>query len=161
MSTETHTLASLAGEAYGEFERRERPDGESYTTLKDGAPRWLQDLVYKAHGNMLPDDWRYATIRAALGFISDSDLESADDAHDANGEFSDGNVDTFNSARFAWLASHLTRAGYCDDAAGEFGYTVESDGITGLIGLGQYAESGEVYSIVVDGLAAHLDSLVS
>jgi hypothetical protein len=150
------SLAELAGDAYSHFETRERPDGESYTTLRDSAPEWLHELVRSAHDDMLPDDWRYATIRSALGFISDTDIESVDDAHDAASEFADSNVDAYTGARLAWLSSHLSRAGYCDDAASEFGYSIESDGIVGLIGLGQYAEGSEVFASVVDSLSAQL-----
>lgn len=152
------SLVTLAGEAYDLFETRERSDGGSYTALRDGAPEWLQELVRSAHGDMLPDDWRYATIRAALSFIHDNDVESADDAHDVAGEFADQNVDTYTNARLAWLSSNLNRAGYCDDAASEFGYTVESDGIISMIGLGQYAESSEVFASVVDSLDSQLSA---
>lgn len=145
------SISDIAGKAYAEFERRTRDDDSSYIVLKDSAPDWLHDLVRSAHGEFLPDDWRYASIRAALGAIHDAGADDPDDLDDLDHEFADGNVDTYNAARFAWLASNLNRAAYCDDAAEEFGYDAER-GIVHLIALGQYAESMEVFQSVVESL---------
>lgn len=60
------TVQQLAAEAYGCFETAERQDGETFWRLKDGSPEWVTDLVLNAHGDFLPDDWRYACIGAAL-----------------------------------------------------------------------------------------------
>jgi hypothetical protein len=151
-------MATLAGEAYDLFETRTRLDSdETYDSLKDDAPQWLQDLVHDAHGSMLPDDWRYATIRAALGFIHDGGLEDVDAAHDASSEFADDNVDVYTGARLEWLGSHLDRPAYCDMATNDFGPT--DSGIIDLIGLGQYLESQEVFGIVVRHLDERLEVL--
>jgi hypothetical protein len=146
-------IYELAGEAYGQFETRARNDGENYVTLKDNAPEWLQDLVHDAHGDFLPDDWRYQSIRDAIGFIHDVEPGDLNDGH----EFADQNVDTYTGSRFAWLASNLQRAGYCDEAAAEFGTDPEG-GIVQLIGMGQYMESLEVWASVVEGLREQIDA---
>jgi hypothetical protein len=160
MNASTITISSLADEAYALFQRRERDNGESFTSLKDTAPEWLHDLVREAHGEFLPDDWRYDAIRSALGDIGDSGAETADDLDDVAHEFADGNVDTYNAARIAWLASHLSRAGYCDDAAQEFGFEVTQErGIFDLIGLGQYRESEEIFQSVRESLEARLEEM--
>lgn len=158
MTTTTNTLAELAGLAYGQFERRTRDDDSAYVTLRDDAPEWLGDLVHEAHGDLLPDDWRYESIRSALSHIHDCDYADADEAHDGASEFADGNVDTYNGARVEWLGSHLARGGYCDEAAEELGWD-PSAGIYGLIGLGQYRESEEIYFSVVGSLGERLDEL--
>ena len=46
------------------FETRQRKDEAKteYVVLKDTAPDWCQDVVFKAHGNMGPDDQRYACV---------------------------------------------------------------------------------------------------
>ena len=42
-----------------------RADGETFTTLADDAPAWLQEAVREAHQGDLPNDWVYAECRAA------------------------------------------------------------------------------------------------
>jgi hypothetical protein len=157
MSTDM-TLGKLAGEAYGCFEARKRLDGESYVALRDDAPEWLSGLVRAAHGDMLPDDWRYDAIHSALGFLHDTDPDSEDEAWDLSGEFADSNVDVYTGPRLAWLASNLQRAGYCDSAAAEFGADDDAS-ITEQVGLGQYAESSEVFGEVLRGLVERLELL--
>lgn len=150
MSAMTIDIETVAGEAYGWFERAERPDGETFTRLKDGAPDWLSDLVYEAHnaGDMLPDDWRYACIRAVIGAVHD---DGEDDAH----EFADSYVDAYTAARFAWLASDLRRQGYIDDAISELGMEPTGD-VAAMIGWGQYMEAREVFESVVESLEAEV-----
>jgi hypothetical protein len=158
--TEVPTLAQLADEASGFFERRSRSTGdeaETFVALRDNAPEWLSELVRSAHGDMLPDDWRYRIIERAVDRISDYNLETSDDAHDAAGEFADGAVDIYTADRLAWLASNLERVGYCDRAAGEFGDSAGD--IVATIGLGQYAEASEVYGLVVEALEERRSAL--
>lgn len=143
--TTAHTIIDLAGIAYSAFHRVERGE-KTITTLADDAPDWLHDLVHEAHGDMLPDDWRYDVIREALGFIH----ENGGDLDDLAAEFAD-DVDVYSSALLEWLASNLTRAGYCDTAAEELGSPDSSD-IMRLIGMGQYLERREVFDSVRQSL---------
>ena len=152
---ETATVQALAGEAYswfetarratGDTETGPREEGERYTRCKDGAPEWVTELVHDAHGDFLPDDWRYDAICSALEFISETD-----DPEDGASEWADSNVDVYTGARLAWLASNLNRAGYCVDAAGEYGSSATD--IVAMIGQGQYAESREVFYAVLSAL---------
>lgn len=144
-------IARLAGEAYDWFETATRVGSdETFDRLKDGRPEWLQELVREAHGEFLPDDWRYSAIRSALAWIHDND------GNDESGEFADSEVDVYNAARVKWLGSHINRGSYCDEAASEFGYN-EEQGVYGLIGMGQYLEAGEVFGSVYSQLAAIVD----
>ena len=152
------TFDQLAGQAYDAFERRTRDDDTGYTTLRDDAPEWVQELVREAHGDFLPDDWRYASIRSALSEIHDNGYSGADEAREMAHEWADGNVDAYTGHRLAWLASNLNRAGYCDDAADDLGFD-PSQGIIQLIGLGQYRESEEIWAAVVDALEEHAAEL--
>lgn len=150
-------LYKLAGEAYDAFrltdpDRGERPD---IIILRGDAPEWVHDLAREAHGDLFPDDWRYASIRSALGAIHDSEPDNLDEyAH----EWADRNVDTYNGSRTAWLASNLSRAGYCDDATDEFG---PAESIFDAIGRGQYMESLELYAAVAQALRDRADALES
>jgi hypothetical protein len=155
MSIMTTEIQDKAREAYDWFEiaKRDEADPESsFVRLKDGAPEWITQLVYDAHGNFLPDDWRYDKIQDALEFIMD--VEYPDDG---NSEFADGAVDIYTADRIKWLGSNLNRVGYCDEAAEEFGWgwspgNVDNGGIVELIGLGQYAEAEEIYASVLNSL---------
>lgn len=147
------TVQTLASEAAGWFETAERVEGDSdtrYTRTKEGRPDWVHDLVWSAHGDgaLLPDDWRYACILAALYAISE-----ADDVDEYATEFADGYVDVYTSERLAWLASHASRVEYVDEATAEIG----NPGMDTLarIGLGQYQEAHEVYGLVVRELKSH------
>lgn len=160
--TKTQTISGLAGEAYGYFETRKRgdePDAERFVSLKDERPDWLQELVFEAHGHgdYLPDDWRYQTIRDAIGHIHDSGAESADDLEDSAHEFADQNVDVYTGSRYAWLASNLRRSGYVDEARDEGLIGPDAD-VAEQIGVGQYEESREVFASVLQSLAERLDS---
>jgi hypothetical protein len=140
------TIQDAAREAGAYFETATRDDGTEFVRTKDGTPQWVTNLVHEAHGEFLPDDWRYEVIRDALDWI-----EEADDPEDGSGEFADQTVDVYNSARLAWLASNLNRASYCDEAAAEFGGE-ERVSIFDQIGQGQYMEASEVYSLVLRAL---------
>lgn len=145
MTTST-TLESLAAEAASYFERRTRGDDE-IVTLKDNRPEWAQDLTREAHGDFLPDDWRYACIKSALDWLANG---GDPEAH----EWADAEVDIYTGARFAWLSSNLQRQGYCDEAIAEFG---EVEDTASLIGMGQYFEAQEVMRLVVEFLEARAE----
>lgn len=153
----TATVSDLAREAYAALETRQRDSGESFTTTKDDAPQWVRDLVYAAHGDFLPEDWRYDCIHSALSHIADSGADDADDLDDAGHEFADGHVDVYTGARLQWLASNLNRPAYVDDAVDEMG-AADLD-TTERIGLGQYAESLEVFESVRRSLADRQDDV--
>ncbi len=115
--------------------------------LCDNAPQWAVDVVRKAHGDMMPDDWRYHVIRAACEYLS----EDRDDDH----EFADGQVDVYTSDRTAWLASSLDRVAYVVDAAADYG--ARPDPID-AIAQGQYAEAEEILDLVRSALGDVVDA---
>jgi hypothetical protein len=144
--TSTQDRAREAAEWFEVAERVEGDEDSRYIRTKDGCPEWVTQLVYSAHGDFLPDDWRYNVIQDALEAIAESD-----DPEDAAGEFADSAVDVYTHARLKWLASNLNRAAYCDEAAQEFGAEGSPD-IISMIGLGQYYEASEVYGLVLRAL---------
>lgn len=151
MTTTIHTLAS---EAYEHFTTKVRGE-DTIVVLKDDAPEWVGDLVREAHGaDFLPDDWRYAAIRSALGAIAG---EATDEIDDLGAEWADGHVDVYTHARLKWLASNLTRVAYCDEAREEYG-EARDGGIVGIIGMGQYAECREVFGFVRGALESELEA---
>jgi hypothetical protein len=140
------TIQDKAHEAYEWFETATRGDGSSYVRTKDGRPEWVQDLVFTAHGEFMPDDWRYRKIVEALEFIADNEAPE-----DTSYEFADGAVDVYTSLRLAWLASNLNRASYCDEAI-ENGMVDAKAGVSEIIGAGQYEEAGEIFGLVLSEL---------
>lgn len=152
MASNETPIAKLASVASTWFEAKCRENGETFLNLRDDRPEWLLDLVRDAHNGMLPDDWKYAAILSALDSIGEG--YSTDEEHH---EWCDGEVDVYNNARSAWLASHLDRAGYCD-AAKEEGLADGSEGIFDLIGIGQYQELREIFGFVWDSLTERLEA---
>lgn len=151
---EPYGVQDAARAAAGWFEGRTRDDGSRFVTLRDGAPEWIRDLVYEAHGDFLPEDWRYACIAAAVDAIAEDEDADA-------GEFADDQVDVYTSDRLRWLSSNLNRAAYCDEAAEELGHDMSrEDGIVGLIGLGQYQEASEVFGLVLRGLETRVGEVI-
>lgn len=143
-------LAELAGQLYDAMETRQRGE-DSITVMKDDAPEWVKDLVFAAHGDFGPDDYRYEAIRETAGFLHDN---PSIDPDDAASEFADDQVDIYNANRYRWLASNLNRAGYVDEATEEFG---PAENVTDAIGRGQYMELQEVYNSVLQSLRDHLE----
>ena len=141
----TRTVQELAQELAEAFEGATRTDGAKYRRLKDGSPEWMSDVIREAHGDMLPDDWRYECIEDAAVAIADAD--GADELDELEFEFSD-NVDVYSSDLIAWLGSHGHRQGYCDDAVDELGYDGKG-GIESVIRCGQFLERREVFASVL------------
>lgn len=158
MTDNTPALVALAGTASEHFQHRTREDGTEYVSRTDDAPDWIADLCYAAHGSgdFLPDDYRYAWTLEALHVIAEACEE--DELEDLAHDFAN-DMTPYTSERIAWLASNLTRTGYCDDAAREYGFTVEdSGGVDGLLGLGIYAERYEVFTLVARYLERHSEA---
>lgn len=112
------------------------PTRNTYTLTSD-APNWVSDLVREAHGNMLPDDFRFRFIADALYALADT--EDPDDI--------EPEPDVYSTDLLAWAGSNANRwAGYCDDALWELGK--EAGGFTQLAAYGQLLEREEVLGLV-------------
>ena len=98
------------------FESAKRTsNGETFVTLKDNCPDWLQDAVHEAHAGDMPNDWIYATCRAvceALDEVEDCQIEDwlANDAH----EFVDGQVDIYTRDLYTWAADMFGMSVYAN-----------------------------------------------
>lgn len=143
MMTSEKTVQTLAAEALRHFEYtgENPPNGlrPNIYIQRSDAPEWLESLVYDAHGDYLPDDWRYSFIVEALRSIQE------------DGEDAELEADIYNGELLEWLGSNLTRAGYVDEATEEFGYP---GNIMAAIQLGQWQEKQEVLASVLSSLEA-------
>jgi hypothetical protein len=82
------------------FVTGKRDNGESFTTLRDDRPEWLQDAVREAHAGDFPNDWIYSECRAACEAIDAGDLSDDDNLH----EHADSRVDVYTRHLYQWAA---------------------------------------------------------
>lgn len=129
-----------------------RNDGSKFRVLKDGHPEWMTEVAHEAHGDMLPDDWRYEFIEAACDAIADNDgdLDEARDSLEA---------DIYTHDLTGWLHSRADRHGYCDEAAEEYGWELNRDNnMIALIQIGQLREKQETFDLVAKALGDLVDA---
>lgn len=112
-----------------------------YLYLEDTAPEWASAVADAAHGDMMPDDWRYQMLDTALYAIAEGndpdEVEPPVYTHDL----------------LQWLASHLDRVGYVDEAMSEAGVIgTPEQNITTFIAWGWLAEFREVYELTLAAL---------
>ena len=159
------TIQDLSETAAASFEDGQRENGTKFrrfATDIEANPivAWSQDLSKAAHcdGDMWPDDHRFDMIEDALDTIAATDPDDDLDDGDISLEFATSAVSVSNPDRFAWLASHCMRAGYCDEALSE-GLVTEDTDMTDRIAAGWYIEALEVFNQVLAFLTAKADEL--
>jgi hypothetical protein len=144
------TLQQLAAQVRSQFAQDTRNNGETFWSRKTGTDDWIQELCHAAHGNMMPDDWRYEMIVEALDAYAEyDDPDEAECSIEA---------DIYTYELTGWLHSRNDRYSYVDDAATEYG---ERGDLLEQLSLGQIAEKREVYASVRRSLEARLEYLKS
>jgi hypothetical protein len=135
------TVAEIAAECGRYLTRKKRNDDDRKAIViqTDDAPEWFTDICHEAHGDFLPDDWRYEFIEDALVQLENDDEDTKDI----------GEAYPYNHDRAAWLASNCNRGGYCDEAAEDFGHAKD---IYDAIANGMQREYEEVYSSIKSSL---------
>ena len=153
------TIQTLAASMFAALIEKKRDDDQTYFSFKEGSPEWFSDITLTAHGDMMPDDWRYSIMRDCLSSIADADAdESPDDLRDAVTQWADNDTDVYNGELANWLGSNLARGVYVDEAIDEYGWPKER-GIYGALALGQLLEREKVYSLLIYALAEHADTI--
>ena len=150
------TVQELAKLARCAFSLETRDNGSEYWRRNPCAPDWITELCHTAHGDMLPEDYRYQFIVEALDALEEA--EDPDEARDGY-EF-----EWRNYSLALWLGSHGHRFSYCDDWASEHGYELnnaEGGDTVGLRQGGHLAERWEVLDLVRGSLEAHLETLAA
>lgn len=150
---DTRTL--VAEELYRALVTDTRTNGETFIKLVDGHPDWMTDVMHEAHGDMLPDDWRYKMIDEVLGDLLEYD---PDNWEDRSSEICDGLVDVYNSDRMKWLNSHHSRASYVDEARDE-GLIGRDADLMDQLGSGQYREYEEILHSLVRSITERAEEL--
>ena len=141
------TVNELAKEALGWFITDTRDNGEEFVKTKEGRPDWLKNLIFTAHGGMLPDDYRYKFIENSLQYIADQD-------EDADLDRPEIEADIYTSDLTKWLHSRNDRVCYLTEALETFGI---KDGFAALQ-LAQLREREEVYHSVLSSLRELYDA---
>lgn len=152
-------LAPLAAAFASAFMTKAFENGESRIVLRDGAPDWMTEIVREAHDGMMPNDQSYSMILAVANDIHDLlSYDPETDLDDIRHERIDSLIPVYNTERTAWLASHLDRAEYVNEAMREYGIGDDPD-IYDLIALGIECELRNIWAAVERGLEAQRDEL--
>jgi hypothetical protein len=132
------------------FETKTRNNGSSYMVF-DSHNQHEQDFIATAHGqDMLPDDFRYATIKHILDRLMEYDFEIGD--FDDQHVIVDSLVDIYNHYLLQWLASNLNRAEYVNEAVANGMVMEENFGLYRALMAAQYLEIDQIFSQVVNAL---------
>ena len=141
-------ISQLVHEMNEAFTLSERDNGDKFWHLKNGSPEWMTDVCLAAHGDMFPDDWRYACINQILGVL-DYSINEDSDRDDMCDMLREIESDVYNHDLATLLASHLSRGGYVDDAIDEYGWP---DDIFTALQYGQAREIEECGSLLINAL---------
>jgi len=139
------SIQKLAQEARKYFIQRERDNGDIFITCTNDRPQWVQDLVFAAHADMMPDDYRYRFIFEAIDYIADHDDVDYPDEMEA---------DIYTSDLTAWLHSRNDRVDYLTEAMNICDFSKGFD----LLSAAQLMEKTEVYHLVLRDLYMQLES---
>lgn len=143
------TIQQLAATLARNLITKNRDTGAEYVCRADDAPAWTLDVICHAHGDMLPDDWRYKMIQNVAEMIAERDDVDADDLSDVMYEAIDSRISIYNADLCAWLASSVHRIAYCDEIVETF----KIDSIMTAIQQGQRLEYEEIWSLLVEALS--------
>lgn len=134
-------LQEIAKRILNQFESGQRNDGSEFISFKDGTPEWMINIVHEAHGDMMPDDYKYRFSHDAIDWIAEGN-----DPESPNIE-----ADPYTGELIKWLGSHVgDRPNYVDEAVEEYGHS--DQGLVGDLMSGQAKEKDEVYHIVLQEL---------
>ena len=124
----------------------------------DSAPEWISDAMFAAHsnGDLLPNDWSY---RLAADVVCQlySDTRDGSDIADAIDYAVDAAVPCYNAERADWLASHLQRGFYVDDAVAEYGWPKDG-GIYEAIAYGITFEPRMIADAIAEACLAQCET---
>ena len=134
-------IQDLAAHFEAEFVTGTREDGTRFLKCKDSENETLTQLIYDAHGEMLPDDYRYEFIHDALAAIAE--YENPEEAIEAV------EADIYTQDLTAWLHSRNDRVNYLSEVQEEFGPL--EDGFQ-LLAAAQHKEKTEVFYSVLQSL---------
>lgn len=139
-------IQQLAKQYADQFVTKTRANGDTFLCLRDDiktqANKELTNLIYDAHDDFAPDDYKYQFIYEALKSLSEHN-----DPDDIQLE-----ADVYTADLLKWVSSNLKRIHYCDEAISTF-ISIESLlSFTNILGEGQYQEKRDVLASVRNSL---------
>ncbi len=137
-----------------------RANGTRYTHLSE-ADYWsdirddLQAVIFAAHDDELPNDWRFSTVDHIVNSLADygQPQESAWDVEayrEVSWEIAEAGADSYTSQNVSWVAENVNRVSFRDDGLVDI---VDSH-IGNLCLLRQQEEIEWMVQIVLTGLEA-------
>lgn len=134
-------LMKLSAKTAGYFYKRESDDR---WFRKDDSPKWVYNMVYDAHDDMFPDDYRYRFVVSALDAFSNYE--------DPQTALSEIESDPYNYQVVDWLGSNAVRISYADE------YQTDNEvSVMDVIRAGQVSEKYDTYQSVLKHLNQQLD----
>lgn len=137
------------------FKRDKRKNGDTFTTLRDGAPKWLQEAIYEAHQGDMPNDWVYEECCAAVGAIDDGTIDLTDpEVH----YHADSRVDIYTGELAQWYADHCGSRVFseAEEEAKDFAANDASD-LNGRLTIIQYCAIARIASTIAQAVAEARD----
>ena len=125
--------------------------GMEYKDIRSGI--WIntndtyQEFFHHAHGDMLPDDFRYKMIHDVLCNMDEDDEDLID--------MLESLIPINSSDLLAWISSNLTRISYCDQYQDEFDGSALK--LTEIITGGYFEELQEVYYLINEWLDENIE----
>jgi hypothetical protein len=159
------TVQELARLVRCTFSLETRDNGTEYWTHNRCAPDWINELCHTAHGDMLPDDYRYAFIVEALNALEE--VEDPDEARDGY------ELEPYFGRLVDWLGSYAGhRFEYCDEWAEESAREFEAEPVLRpdmgqpkdtyhRLAGGHLAERWEVLDLVRGSLEEQLQAMAA
>ena len=138
------TIQEVAQEMIDNMETKTRDNGRDYRVNKTEVA-WQKDIIHKAHGDKLPDDYVYDFIYEALCALVECSAGDEDDA------ILQIEPDVYTSELTAWLNSRCDRVVYMTEAIEEGA----ADGFHALM-TAQGKEKSEVGYLVLAGIRDYI-----
>ncbi len=110
-TTTEKTVQELAGELSNAFVRDKRNDGQEFTHLAKGSPKWMTEVIHAVHGDKMPDDTVYGFVERCADAIA-----GHDDPSDAVTEIE---PDGYTSSLTSWLNARADHVHYLTEALEE------------------------------------------
>lgn len=123
--------------------------GEQHIVImQENAPQWARDIVYRLHGDKLPDDNTYDLIDRVANHLCDT-MSPDDSPEDARDLVYLIEPDFYHSDLLKWLGGHIDNAEYVTQA-------MSDDAVAGdvweLLQMGQKRQIEEIASALIDEL---------
>jgi hypothetical protein len=142
-----------------------REDGSPHTALSEDS-HWdavredLQEIIYAAHDDELPNEWRYSTVSHIAGCLLEASLLRAnemdvEDYREISWEIATAGTDSYTSDQMEWMTANLNRLTFHEEnLPAELLTDVQQQNIPAMVQLRQEEEIEFMVQIVLTGLEA-------